>query len=339
MLLSQTSIKRPVFSLMMNLAIIIFGFLAYQKIGIDTQPKVDLPNVNIRVQAPGSTPKFIENNILRPIELSLRSLSGIDSISSTVTLGDVNISVVFNLEENIDTKVNNIRNAIAAVSAKSSWPSNATLPTVKPVNMNMAPIFQIAVSLNNQDIGELSQYINEVFTPKLEQVSGVGDVGISGLRLPQVGIFFDKRNLNALGVSASDVVSQIKNKIASVPGGSIGDGKLAYNIDTSTVPSTLEELAAMPIVLNSGQTIRLSDCATVKYTVKELTTYSESDGNPAIILYVSKASDANTVEVAQSIRKVVNELSHQNDFKAKIRIVNDQSTFISESLSDRKSVV
>ena len=153
MLLSNVSIKRPIFAGMMNLLIIIIGLLAYQKIGVDNQPKVDLPIVNIKVQVAGATPKYIEQNVLNPIESALRSIEGIDTIDSTASNGSVNIRVTFVLSENINVAVNNIRNAMTSVTGKKNWPSNALTPVVKPVDQNASSILQIALSSKTINFG------------------------------------------------------------------------------------------------------------------------------------------------------------------------------------------
>ena len=97
MLLSDISIKRPVFTTMMNILIVIFGLMAYQKIGVDSQPKVDLPIVNIRVSVPGATPRYIEQNVLNPIENAVRPIEGVDTIDSTASMSSVSIRVTFPL--------------------------------------------------------------------------------------------------------------------------------------------------------------------------------------------------------------------------------------------------
>ncbi|MES2614148.1 MAG: efflux RND transporter permease subunit, partial [Bdellovibrionota bacterium] len=111
MLLADVSIKRPVFTTMMNLLIVIFGLISYQKMGVDNQPKVDLPIVNIRVQVPGATPRYIEQNVLNPIENAVRPIEGVDTIDSTASIGSVSVRVTFLLSEDINVAVNNIRNA------------------------------------------------------------------------------------------------------------------------------------------------------------------------------------------------------------------------------------
>jgi HAE1 family hydrophobic/amphiphilic exporter-1 len=335
MLLSDVSIKRPIFAGMMNLLIIIIGLLAYQKIGVDNQPKVDLPIVNIKVQVAGATPKYIEQNVLNPIESALRSIEGIDTIDSTASNGSVNIRVTFVLSENINVAVNNIRNAMTSVTGKKNWPSNALTPVVKPVDQNASSILQIALSSKsiNFGIGNLSEYINSIFVPNISQVKGVGDIGIAGLRLPEFDISFDNDKLDSLGLTAYNVINQIKSQIVTVPGGQVKNEKLAYNINSTTLPNSINEVANIPILTTAGVIIRLDELAVIKDTIQEQKTYGESDGKPAIIVYVSKSSDANTVEVANNSTKLINNLSLSVKDKIDIRIVNDTSRFISGSMN------
>jgi hydrophobic/amphiphilic exporter-1 (mainly G- bacteria), HAE1 family len=334
MLLSNVSIKRPVFAGMMNLLIIIIGILAFQKIGVDNQPKVDLPIVNIRVQIPGATPKYIEQNVLNPIESALRAIEGIDTIDSTATNGSVNIRVAFVLSQNINVAVNNIRNSITSVTGKRSWPTNALPPVVKPVDPNASSILQIALSSNSEDfgIGDLSEYINNIFLPSLSQVQGVGDVGVAGLRLPEYDISFDNQKLDSLGLTAFNVINQIKSQIVTVPGGQVKNNKLAFNINSTTLPNSVLEVANMPISTLSGQIVRLNEMASIKDTIQEETTYGESNGKPAIIAFISKSSEANTLEVAKNATKIVNHLASSVKNKIDIRTVNDTSRFISGSM-------
>jgi HAE1 family hydrophobic/amphiphilic exporter-1 len=338
MFLTNISIKRPVFTTMMNLLIVIFGIIAYKRMGVDNLPKVDLPIVNIRVSVPGATPRFIEQNVLNPIENAVRPIEGVDTIDSTASIGSVSVRVRFQLSEDINVAVNNVRNAMSGVTAKKSWPSTASTPAVKAVDPNASSILQVSVSslLTTMDIGDLSQYLNDVFVPAIEQAEGVGDVGVAGLRLPEYDILFDNQKLSALSISALQVARQISLQIVTMPGGSVNDGKLFYNIDASTNPDSLSDLAQMPISLSSGQIVKLKDIANVLSTIQQQTSYGESDGSPSLIVYISKASSANTVEVAKNVRAVLKKLEEPVKDKINIRIVNDTSSFISEALNSVK---
>lgn len=334
MLISDVSIKRPVFASMLNLLIIIFGLMSFKKMGVDTYPRVDLPIVNIRIQVPGATPSFIEQNVLKPVEVALRSIEGIDSIASTASIGQASFSVAFKLSQNTDVAVNNIRNAMTSVTGRKSWPTTALAPAVKPVNPNASSVVQVALSMasNDLNVGTLSQYINDIFIPTIEQEPGVGDVGVAGLQLPEFDILFNNQRLNALNITPLQAIEQIKSRIVTIPGGTVADNKTTYNIDTSTSPNSFSELAQMSIALPSGQVVKLNEIAQIESTVQKLTTYAESDTKNVIIVYISKASNANTVEVAQNVRAAIARLVKGAAGKIDVRIVNDNARFISESL-------
>lgn len=335
MLLANIAVKRPVFTTMMNILIVVFGLIAFQKMGVDNQPKVDMPIVNIRVQVPGATPRYIEQNVLNPIENAVRPIEGVETIDSTASIGSVSVRVTFILNEDINVAVNNIRNAMTSVTGKKSWPSTALSPSVKAVDPNASSILQVAVSALTPEtsLGDLSEYVNDIFVPAIEQVQGVGDVGVAGLRLPEYDILFDNQKLNALSISALEVTKQISLQIVTMPGGGVRNGKVTYNIDASTNPNSLSDLAQMPILLSSGQIVKLNEFADVVSTIQKQTTYGESDGSPSLIVFVSKASSANTVEVAKNVRQVIAKLSDTITGKLSVRIVNDTSRFISESLN------
>lgn len=335
MLLADVSVKRPVFTTMMNLLIVIFGLIAFQRMGVDNQPKVDLPIVNIRVQVPGATPRYIEQNVLNPIENAVRPIEGVDIIDSTASIGSVSVRVTFQLSEDINVAVNNVRNAMTSVTGKKSWPTTALPPTVKAVDPNASSILQVAVSsvTPTMSLGDLSQYVNDIFVPAVEQAQGVGDVGIAGLRLPEYDILFDNQKLSALSISALNVIKQISLQIVTMPGGSVNDNKQTFNIDASTNPNSLSDLASLPVTLTSGQIVKLNDIAKVVATIQRQTTYGESNGDPSLIVYISKASSSNTVQVAKNVRTVISSLAKAVTGKLNIRVVNDTSSFISESLN------
>jgi HAE1 family hydrophobic/amphiphilic exporter-1 len=334
MFLSNISIQRPVFATMMNLLIIVFGFIAYQKIGVDNQPKIDIPIVNIRVNVSGATPRYIEQNVLDPIETSLRSIEGVDTIYSTATTGSVSIRVNFILDQDINVAVNNIRNAMTSLTGRNSWPSNAQTPIVRAVDPNASAILQVSISSLQPALntGALSQFINDIFVPNMEQAQGVGEVTVSGLRLPQYQILFDSQKLNAFNITAVQVIDQIEKQIVTMPGGNIRNDQVYYNIDANTNPNSVQDVEQMPITLPSGQTIKLSEFAKVLDTIQDMTSYGESDGKNAIIVSIAKASNANTVQVAKNARQALKKMQEAEVSRIHFRVVNDTSKFISESL-------
>lgn len=334
MFISDVSIKRPVFASMLNLLIIIFGLMSFKKMGVDTYPRVDLPIVNIRIQVPGATPVFIEQNVLKPVEVALRSIEGVDSMSASASIGQASVSVTFKLSQNTDVAVNNIRNAMTSVTGRKSWPTTALAPSVKAVNPNASSVLQVALTTTSKDlnVGSLSQYINDIFIPTIEQEQGVGDVGVAGLQLPEFDILFNNQRLNALNITPLQAIDQIKERIVAIPGGTVANDKLTYNIDTSTTPNSFQELAQMLISLPSGQVVKLSEIAQIQDTVQKLTTYAESDTKKVIIVYISKTSTANTVEVANNVRQAIARLAKSSAGQIDVRIVNDNARFISESL-------
>ena len=335
MFFSNVSIRRPVFTCMMNLLIIIFGLIGYSKIGVDENPKVDLPYVSIRVQVPGAPPSFIEENVLNPIEKQMKTIEGISNIFSTINSdGSVVISLEFVLDHDVTKATNDVRNTLTVVTGRKSWPKNALPPSVKPVNPNSGALMSVALYTKDPNVtfGELSEFANDELVPKIEQVQGVGDVNVVGMRLPEFDIYFDSQKLSALGISASQVVNQIQNEIISIPGGSITDGKTKYDIDISTTPMTVDQLASVLIQTKNNQLIQLKQIADVVKTIQPMTSYGELNGKPSLILWVEKSSDGNTVQAAENVRNAIYKIKEQEKGKIEIQIINDTSRFISNSI-------
>ena len=186
MLLSDVSIKRPVFATMLNVILIVFGFFSYKKLGIDQFPNIDFPVVTVQVAYPGADPKTVEQKILEPLEKSLNGLEGLEALNATAFPNFGQVVLRFKLERNGDKAAQDVRDKISTLT--SQLPTEALAPVVAKFDVGGAPIITMTLSSEEVPYTQLSKLAKDKVKPALETVPGVGRVDLAGQREREIHI-------------------------------------------------------------------------------------------------------------------------------------------------------
>jgi len=333
MILSEVSIKRPVFATMINLVLVVFGLFALPRLAIDLYPNVDFPIVTVSVLYPGADPESVEQRVLEPLE---KALNGISQLKSITANGYPNMGMIilqFELEKKSDQAVQEVRDKV--FSAVQQLPKEAETPIVQKFDIGGAPILTLSLH-GDLPLAELSQLAKDRVLPQLERVPGVARVVTGGIREKEVRILLNLERLGAFGFTPADVAASIGQQNLDLPSGRL---ETEFTLRTIRVKGKLaraEEIGRLPIVNTRGLTVQISDVAEVQDTVEEEKNAAFVGSRRTILFNMQKQSEANTTAVAEETKRVVAALAAQLPSTVGLDIVSDNSQFIEGSINSVK---
>ncbi len=328
MFLSKVSVKRPYFASMLNIIILIFGLLAFAKIGIDRDPNVDLPFVAVGIHYKGMNPKTAEQLLLNPMEEEFKSLPGLKRFNGTAAQDSAFVFLEFNLDVDMDKATADVRNSLSLID----FPKEAEKPYVEKINENANPFMILNITSNKLTEQELSTYVSKELKPLLQRVEGVGQVSISGTLEREIHINLNSAILNALQLSPTEIKKNIKDQIINIPSGTLRSSEEHFSITTNTIPDNLNTIAKIPIAQKDKPIVRVEDFATIQDTNEEPTNYSEINGKKSVTIQITKQAKGNIVKIASDVRKTIQNINNSSlKDKVVIAITLDQSGYIKNS--------
>ena len=297
---SAWSIRNPVPAILLFVVLTYVGLIGFAKLKIINFPDIEVPTITVTASLEGAAPSQLETEVARKIEDQIASLGGVEHVRTTVTEGSVNISVEFTIDKDSEEALNQVRNAVD--SARSSLPSALTTPVVSKTTTSGSAILTYVAQADNMDEQELSWFIDNDVTKALLSVSGVGKVARTGGVDREVQVNLNPMLMAGLGVSASDVASQLKKVQQEASGGRGDIGDAVQSIRTLGRVSTPEEVEQLDIPLANGNHIKLNQVAKVEDTFAERSTYATLDGKPVVSFAITRTKGSSEVQVAEDVR-------------------------------------
>lgn len=329
--LAKLSVHRPVVAMVLILVLVVVGGLSYTKLGIDRFPKIDIPVVTITTTLAGATPEEMDTQVTEEIEKQVNSVSGIDTLTSTSSEGVSVVIVMFALEKNSDVAANEVRAKVDL--ALPHLPKEADKPVIQKMDSGSVAVLTVALAAKSADIRELTEFADKQFRPQLENVSGVGQVEIIGGQARQINVALDAYALRSYDLSAADVEAALASQNLQVPGGSLDEGTRRVSVRTQGRTTDLAALRNLIVSNKAGQPIRLKDVADIEDDKEEADSIANVNGERAVLLNVTKQSDANAVAVTEAVKERIRQMQSMLPSGYETRIVADGSTFIKASLN------
>ena len=326
MTLSDLSIKRPVFTTMLSMLLIVLGLVGYSNLGTDLFPDVSFPFVTVTTIYRGAGPKEIETQINKPIEDAVAGIQGADVIQSFARENVGLVFVQFSLTVPIDRAVQEVRDKVAGVQG---LPRDADVPKVSRIDVTAAPILTYAVNADMPS-AELRRLIVDKVEPALAQIEGVASVRTVGGDKREIRIDVDLDKAKSAGIAPAQIAERVGMENVDVPAGRFDLGPSELNVRTLGQFKSAEEIGMLPIARSAvlGTQVRLNEIATVTDGVADRRTIARLNGKEAVIMEIVKQPGSNTVEVSRAVKErmklLVPELGH--GFGASVLI--DSSTFI-----------
>ncbi|TCO79513.1 efflux RND transporter permease subunit [Marinisporobacter balticus] len=328
--LSKISVNRPVTTLMFMLIAILLGGVCLNLLPIDLYPEMEIPVAIVSVNYSGVAPEEIETLITKPIEQSVATVGKLKNLSSYSREGNAIIVAEFESSADMDLAALEMREKVDLI--KGTLPDDASSPMVLKIDPNAQPIIQLGIS-STMEIGKLQILIEDEISSRFERLDGVASVDLAGGNDLEVKVEVDQDKLSGYELTLSQIQNTLRAENLNLPGGKVNKGSKELLARTTGEFKHIEDIKAVPIILKSGEIIRLSDISTITLDYKERESLSRVNGNNSISISIKKQSVANTVKVAE---KVLAEVSNiQNDYPDLDVVVGmDQSEFINKSINN-----
>lgn len=324
------SIRNPVPVIVLFVALSAAGLISFPQLSVQDRPDIELPAVVVTVPYPGVPPSQLESEVTRKIEDAVSSVTGIEHINSTVNEGTSTTVIEFQFERPLSEAVDDVRDAVTRI--RSDLPADAREPIVSRVTTAGSPVVTFGVESPNMSDTELSWFVDLTVMRELTSVKGVGSVQRVGGVSREIRVDLDPDQMAALGATASDVSRQLKKIQAEYPGGEGRVGGLEQSVRTTGTIASAQELAALPIVLTDGRSVRLDTIADIRDQAAERRQLALLDGKPVIGFEVVRAWGASALDVADGSRAAVAELERQYP-GVRFTQVNSTVDFIQRSFS------
>jgi hydrophobe/amphiphile efflux-1 (HAE1) family protein len=324
--LSDISIRRPVFTTMMSLFLVVLGIVGVRRLGTDLFPDVSFPFVTITCVYPGAGPSEIETQVVKPIEDAIAGINGIETVQSFSRDNFGLIFAQFSLSASLDRSVQDVRDKVAAIS--NLLPKDAQPPRVLAVDVQASPVVTYAVSagLPSQ---ELRQLIKDKLEPQLAQVSGVAEVRVTGGDLREIRVDIDLNKAKASGIAPGQVAERLGMENLNLPAGRLDLGPTELNVRTLGQFSNVDDIRALPIAKSqAGAQVRLDEIANVQDGVADRRVIARLNGKESVIVEVVKRPGTNTVEVARGVKKAMSVIEPGLGHGFHSTLIIDQSTII-----------
>ena len=332
MFLSDISIRRPVFATMMMVTLVVLGLVAYQRLSLDEYPDVTYPVIIIQTSYPGTSPEVMERQISRPIEQAVNTVQGIYEVSSTSLEGISIVRLQFNLGADVKGAQQDVQAKVSGI--RRQLPPDVDEPIVRHFDPNDSPIVSIAAQSTERPLREITDLADETIVTRLQAVPGVGAVNRTGGSERVIRVQLDPASLSAYRVSPQQVMQALQRENQEVPAGRVDYGEIERLVRVTGRVIEPRQFANIVVAVRNNVPIRVSDLGEVIDGEADKRSVAEIDGNPAVSIDILKISGANTVQVADSIRAAVADLSRQLPSDVTLLVTRDDSRRIRESLLD-----
>ncbi|MBB5017191.1 HAE1 family hydrophobic/amphiphilic exporter-1 [Chitinivorax tropicus] len=331
--LSELCIRRPVATVLLTLSAVLLGILSWYALPIAALPSFNTPTLNVSANLPGASPETMASSVASVLEKQFSTIAGLNVISSSSTLGSTSITLEFAPDRNIDAAAADVQAAL--LRAQRSLPQEMTsLPSYRKVNPADSPILFLALSSPAMSLAQLNDYAENLVSPNLATLSGVAQVQVNGQKRYAVRIKVDPTKLAARDMTLDELAQAIRSANANTPLGVITGRQQVMTISTNKPLANAAEFAQLIVASRNNQPVRLDEVATVEDSVENLRVGSWINGTRSISLAVLRQPDANTVATVDEIKAALPKLASQLPDSVTIKLVNDRSQSIRESIHD-----
>jgi HAE1 family hydrophobic/amphiphilic exporter-1 len=329
--LAEICIKRPVFAAMIILALVVVGAASYFRLGVDRFPSFDLPNVSVRTSLPGGAPEEVESEVSQKIEEVVNTVEGIQELRSISAQGTSVVFATFNLDRDIDTAAQDVRDRVATVVR--DLPRDVDPPIVNKFNNDSSPVMTVALSAD-RSVRELTELADKVVKPLLERSTGVGEINIVGGLGRAINIWVDADRLAAYQIPITRVRDAIVRQNADAPGGNVTLGNREQSLRTLgrvADPKIFNDLVVATI---NGAPVHIRDIGSFEDGTKEQRSVARLNGVPTVTLEVRRQTGTNTVEVIEAAKANLARIAGQLPADVKMEVIRDQSRYIYAALHE-----
>ncbi|WP_425253966.1 efflux RND transporter permease subunit [Janthinobacterium sp. NFX145] len=335
--LSEPFVKRPIATVLLTIGIALAGVGAFFVLPVSPLPQVDYPTISVSASLPGASPATMATSVATPLERRLGVISGVNEMTSSSGTGSARINLQFDLNRKIDSAAREVQAAIAAarVDLPATLRSN---PTYRKANPSDAPVIILALTSKTRTPGQIYDAVSNLVQQKVAQVKGVGDVELGGGSLPAVRVELLPYQLNHYSVSMEDVRAAIQASNANRPKGAISGDERSLQIysgaTTASGGRSAADYRSLVVAWRDGAAIRLDDVAEVVDGVENNNTLGLFNGDPAVIVLITRQPGANVIATVDGVRALLPQLQAQLPGDIKLQVASDSTNSIRSSLHE-----
>ncbi|WP_426055446.1 efflux RND transporter permease subunit [Janthinobacterium sp. PSPC2-1] len=335
--LSEPFVKRPIATVLLTIGIALAGIGAFFVLPVSPLPQVDYPTISVSASLPGASPATMATSVATPLERRLGVISGVNEMTSSSGTGSARINLQFDLNRKIDSAAREVQAAIAAarVDLPATLRSN---PTYRKANPSDAPVIILALTSKTRTPGQIYDAVSNLVQQKVAQVKGVGDVELGGGSLPAVRVELLPYQLNHYAVSMEDVRAAIQASNANRPKGAISGDERSLQIysgaSTASGGRSAADYRSLVVAWRDGAAIRLDDVAEVVDGVENNNTLGLFNGDPAVIVLITRQPGANVIATVDGVRALLPQLQAQLPGDIKLQVASDSTNSIRSSLHE-----
>ncbi|WP_321478195.1 efflux RND transporter permease subunit [uncultured Paludibaculum sp.] len=334
---SEIFIRRPVATTLLMLAIALFGSVAYRWLPVSDLPNVDFPTLMVNASLPGANPETMASAVATPLERQFSTIAGLDSMTSSNSLGATSVTLQFDLSRDLDGAAQDVQAAIsqAAPLLPAGMP---TPPTFRKVNPADQPVIYLALSSPTMPLYDMNEFADTVMAQRISMVSGVAQVQVFGSQKYAVRVQVSPREMNARGIGIDEVEAAIRKHNVNLPTGTLYGPDRMLTVQATGQLTSAEAYKSLVVAYKNGAPVRLDELARVFDSVEEdkiaswFNTHEKS--NRAIVLAVQRQPGTNAMEVANSVRELLTSFRSQLPPAATLDVLYDRSDSIRESFVD-----
>ena len=333
MTLSELCIRRPVMTVLLSIATVVAGTVAYLKIPVAALPSFNSPIISVSASLPGASPENMASSVALPLEKEFSTIDGISVISSTNFLGSTSITLEFNNDRDIDKAAVDVQAAL--LRAQKRLPIEMTIPpSYRKVNPADTPVLIVRLSSPSVNLSDLNAYAENLLSPNISTISGVAQVLVYGAKRYAVRVRIHPDALANRNLTMDDVAVAINKANSNSPVGVLDGPRQSITIYANPQLVKPEEFGNLIISQKSGLPIYLKDVADVIESYEDVKTLASANGERSIAIAILRQPSANTVEVVRSVKELLPQLQKQMPESIRLQFVNDRSLSIIEAIHD-----
>ncbi|MBI4805361.1 MAG: efflux RND transporter permease subunit [Desulfovibrio sp.] len=335
MSLSSGFIKRPVMTTLVMSAILIFGVMGYISLPVSDLPNVDFPTIQVTASFPGANPETMAASVATPLEKQFSTIAGLDSMSSSSTLGLTKITLQFDLAREIDAAAQDVNSAIA-LAIKDIPPEMTTPPTYRKVNPADQPILYLAITSPTMRLSDLNEYAETLLAQRISMVSGVSQVVVYGSQKYAVRVQLDPDALASRDIGVDEMAAAVRQANVNLPTGTVSGPQREYTVQASGQLLRAEYFGPVIVAYRNGSPVRLNEIGRAIDSVENDRRRNFYNGEPGFVLAIMRQPGTNTVAVVDAVKKLMPGFKVQLPEAVNMEVMIDRSVSIRESVEDVK---
>jgi len=326
-------VMRPVTTVLLSLALVVGGAISYLFLPVAPLPQVDFPMISVSARLSGASPQTMASSVATPLEQALGSISGINEMRSRSSEGSTRVTLMFNMERDINSAARDVQAAINA--ARPMLPSSLrNPPSYHKADPSSAPVMVLAMTSATATQGELYDMASTVVAQKLARVTGVGEVTVGGSSLPAVRVSLNPQALNAAGIALDEVRAALSDANTMHPNGFVENDRYHWQLSSGEPLSRAEQYRPLIVAWRDGAAVRLEDVASVTDSVEDRNNAGFFNRDNAVLLAVRREADANIIETVDAIREQIPSLQSFLPAHVDLSIAQDRTPSIRASLAE-----